>query len=125
MVNSSGFAIPGLLKQPSFTPSVTDISPETAEVTKQNKAHTQQSAESNDDDSDDEATASLPATSFFRCLHCEVTRSARLEYSGICVYCFEHEQKYCIAGQHEEDRPCFVGTDGVEYDDCNGCRGAY
>ncbi|KAJ5171952.1 hypothetical protein N7492_004545 [Penicillium capsulatum] len=63
-----------------------------------------------------------PTDAWFRCLHCGIARGAGLKYSGICVYCFENEQKYCVLGAHEDDRNCFVDDDGVEHSECNSCR---
>ncbi|KAJ5084891.1 hypothetical protein NUU61_009470 [Penicillium alfredii] len=58
----------------------------------------------------------------FVCTHCQVPRSVRLHGLCICIYCLQHEQKYCVRGQHEMDRPDFVDLDGMEYEVCNQCR---
>ncbi|KAJ6110580.1 hypothetical protein N7486_002815 [Penicillium sp. IBT 16267x] len=55
------------------------------------------------------------------CLSCGIPRNFNLVYSGICVYCTE-EKKYCIYGDHEEDRPDFVDRHGIEQLRCNNCR---
>ncbi|KAJ5992387.1 hypothetical protein N7451_008111 [Penicillium sp. IBT 35674x] len=56
------------------------------------------------------------------CLSCGIPRNFNLVYSGICVYCMD-EKKYCIYGDHEEDRPDFVDKHGDEHVRCNNCRG--
>lgn len=66
--------------------------------------------------------APVKPTHWFRCLHCGVARRAGLSFFEICLYCLEYPQKFCVYGDHEADQKCFVGDDGVEYDECNGCR---
>ncbi|KAJ5736000.1 uncharacterized protein N7483_001125 [Penicillium malachiteum] len=60
--------------------------------------------------------------SYYFCLHCGIPRSTKLIYEGICVYCLEYEQKYCIFGEHEENRRNFIDRHGVEKVRCNNCR---
>ena len=59
---------------------------------------------------------------YFICLHCGIPRGTRLVYDGICIYCFDREQKYCIPGGHEEDRSEFIDLKGTEHHMCNLCR---
>lgn len=59
---------------------------------------------------------------YFICVACNTARPTRLEDSGICVYCFEHPTQYCIKGGHEDDRICFVDSDGRWHETCNRCR---
>lgn len=133
MVNQAKFVISGLLQQESFAnpcdpsgPSEETQSPEetVSRTPTPIKSEEKDSGYGGGDDEEEEETATtVPTPVFFQCLHCGVWRGACGEYSGICIYCLEHEQKWCLAGYHETDRPEFVGADGVEYEDCNGCRG--
>ncbi|KAJ5609253.1 hypothetical protein N7528_009820 [Penicillium herquei] len=72
------------------------------------------------------APPSLPGSSalpYFICLHCGIPRSTKLIYESVCVYCLGYEQKYCMYGEHEEDRRNFYDRTGVEQVRCNDCRG--
>lgn len=75
-------------------------------------------------DSEEELeTSTQPSTpAYFFCIHCSIARSISLEYSGACVYCLEHDQKYCISGDHEADRPDFIDMEGKEQSTCRNCR---
>ncbi|KAJ5723480.1 hypothetical protein N7488_001515 [Penicillium malachiteum] len=71
------------------------------------------------------APPSLPGSSslpYFICLHCGIPRSTKLIYESVCVYCLGYEQKYCMFGEHEEDRRNFYDRTGVEQVRCNDCR---
>lgn len=59
---------------------------------------------------------------YFYCIRCSIPRGIGLSHDGICVYCLEHEQQYCMAGGHETDRPLFVDAEGVEHSSCRECR---
>lgn len=74
------------------------------------------------EDRNSETISDIAPSAWFRCLHCGIARRAGVQYSEICLYCLEHEQKFCVFGDHEGDRPSFVGDDGVEYEVCNDCR---
>ncbi|KAJ5708786.1 hypothetical protein N7493_010120 [Penicillium malachiteum] len=64
-------------------------------------------------------SCSLP---YFICLHCGIPRSTKLIYESVCVYCLGYEQKYCMYGDHEEERRNFYDGTGVEQVRCNNCR---
>jgi hypothetical protein len=59
---------------------------------------------------------------YFICVACETARPTRLEDTGICVYCFEHQTQYCIKGGHEDDKISFVDSDWRLHEVCNRCR---
>lgn len=77
-----------------------------------------------EEDPEQTPSASIPASTpaYFFCVHCSIPRRIGLGYSGICAYCLEHEQKYCIAGGHEADRPLFLDAEGTEHVSCRNCR---
>ena len=60
--------------------------------------------------------------SYFFCQACSIPRSTKLIYDGICVYCFDYQQKYCMFGDHEDERHRFLDRDGDEHVRCNKCR---
>lgn len=70
-----------------------------------------------------EGVTPASTATYFICIHCSITRGTGLRYSDICVYCLEHEQKYCIAGDHEADRDLFTDMEGTEQSSCRDCRG--
>lgn len=75
-----------------------------------------------DSDEDTESTITTLTPAYFVCTHCSVPRRAGLEYSGICVYCLEPQQKYCIPGGHETDHSDFYDSEGREQAACRNCR---
>lgn len=77
-----------------------------------------------DEGSEESLSGSIRASTptYFFCIHCSLARRTGLGYSDICVYCLEHEQQYCVAGDHEADRHLFTDTDGVEQSSCRHCR---
>lgn len=80
------------------------------------------SSSESDSDEDTESNISTSTPAYFICTHCSIPRKAELEYSGICVYCLEPEQKYCISGDHEADRSEFYDSEGKEQAACRNCR---
>jgi len=61
---------------------------------------------------------------FFICMHCETPRSVGLKYDGICVYCLDQQQRFCIEGNHEAGFDEYFDDYGNETDACNYCRAA-
>jgi hypothetical protein len=75
-------------------------------------------------DSDEEKIEqSADAPEFFKCFHCGIDRSVRLEYEGgLCVYCLEPKQEWCFKGRHEADEDRFKDEEGKHYMYCKKCR---
>lgn len=71
-----------------------------------------------------EERSDVSEPSFFICMHCETPRSVGLKYDGICVYCLDQQQRFCIEGNHEAGFDEFFGEYGNETDACNCCRAA-
>lgn len=72
-------------------------------------------------DLSDQADTEISEPSYFICMHCGTARSIGLDYDGICVYCYEGEQKFCVYGDHEMRRDAFFDLDGNEKEVCNTC----
>lgn len=69
----------------------------------------------------DQADTEISEPSYFVCMHCGTVRSIGLDYDGVCVYCYEGEQKFCVYGEHEMSRDAFLDLDGNENEVCNTC----
>lgn len=67
-------------------------------------------------------SVTIRGPTYFICFHCSIARKTSLGYDGICLYCLEHEQKYCITGGHEADRCLFTDSEGNEQSSCRNCR---
>lgn len=72
---------------------------------------------------EEKSEKSSGAPQFFKCFHCGVDRSVRLEYEeGICVYCLEPKQEWCFKGRHEADEDGFKDEEGKHHMYCRKCR---
>lgn len=106
-VESAEIEIPMSQRGRSWSPETVDCS---------------ESSSQSDSEEDTESSITTSTPAYFVCTHCSIPRRAGLEYSGICVYCLEPQQKYCIPGDHEADRSEFYDSEGKEQASCRNCR---